>query len=524
MIEIAATRPAPATEAILTPEALAFLADLQTAFGPRREALLAARRDRQAAIDAGSDLDFDPATADIRAGDWSVPAAPAALTDRRVEITGPAEPKMMINALNSGARVFMADLEDSLSPGWANVVGGQAAIRSAVRHELQFDSPEGKAYRLNDEVATLVIRPRGWHLEERHALVDGRPMSASLFDAGLDLFHNGAERVRRGIAPFYYLPKLQAAAEAALWADVFDWSEDRLSLARGSVRATVLIETIHAAFQMDEILHALGRHATGLNAGRWDYLFSCIKTFRTRPDRVLPERAQLTMTTPFMRAYTELLVRTCHRRGAHAIGGMAAFIPSRRDAEVNAAAMAKVRDDKERESGDGFDGTWVAHPDLVPLATAIFGGVLGDRPNQLDRDRSEVRVGAPDLLNLRVPGGRVTEAGIRLNVSVALQYLAAWLGGNGAAAINNLMEDAATAEISRSQLWQWRVAGTKLDDGRSLTGGLYTAIRDAELAALRGGGLVDDERLADAAEILDDLVLDDDFREFLTLRAGELLD
>jgi malate synthase len=349
-------------------------------------------------------------------------------------------------------------------------------------------------------------------------------MSASLFDAGLDLFHNAAERVRRGVAPFYYLPKLQAAAEARLWADVFDWSEDRLDLARGSVRATVLIETIHAAFQMDEILHALGPHATGLNAGRWDYLFSCIKTFRTRPDRVLPERAQLTMTTPFMRAYTELLVRTCHRRGAHAIGGMAAFIPSRRDAEVNAAAMAKVRDDKERESGDGFDGTWVAHPDLVPLATEIFDAVLGERPNQLSRDRSEVRVAAADLLDLRVPGGRVTEAGIRLNVSVALQYLAAWLGGNGAAAINNLMEDAATAEISRSQLWQWRVAGTKLEDGRSLTGGLYTAIRDEELAALRGGGLVDAERLADAAEILDDLVLDDTFREFLTLRAGELLD
>jgi malate synthase len=524
MIEIAATRPAPGTDPILTPEALAFLADLQSAFGPRREALLAARRDRQAAIDAGADLDFDAATADVRAADWTVPPAPAGLTDRRVEITGPAEPKMMINALNSGARVFMADLEDSLSPGWANVVGAQVAIRSAVRHELQFDSPEGKAYRLNDEIATLVIRPRGWHLEERHALVDGRPMSASLFDAGLDLFHNAGERARRGNGPYYYLPKLQAAAEARLWADVFDWAEDRLGLARGSVRATVLIETIHAAFQMDEILHALGPHATGLNAGRWDYLFSCIKTFRTRTDRVLPERAQLTMTTPFMRAYTELLVRTCHRRGAHAIGGMAAFIPSRRDAEVNAAAMAKVRDDKERESGDGFDGTWVAHPDLVPLATEIFDAVLGDRPNQLSRDRSEVGVSPANLLDFRVPGGRVTEAGIRLNVSVALQYLTAWLGGNGAAAINNLMEDAATAEISRSQLWQWRVAGTKLDDGRSLTGGLYTAIRDEELAALQGGGLVDEERLADAAEILDDLVLDDDFREFLTLRAGELLD
>ena len=302
MIEIAATRPAPGTDPILTPEALAFLADLQSAFGPRREALLAARRDRQAAIDAGADLDFDAATADVRAADWTVPPAPAGLTDRRVEITGPAEPKMMINALNSGARVFMADLEDSLSPGWANVVGAQVAIRSAVRHELQFDSPEGKAYRLNDEIATLVIRPRGWHLEERHALVDGRPMSASLFDAGLDLFHNAGERARRGNGPYYYLPKLQAAAEARLWADVFDWAEDRLGLARGSVRATVLIETIHAAFQMDEILHALGPHATGLNAGRWDYLFSCIKTFRTRTDRVLPERAQLTMTTPFMRA------------------------------------------------------------------------------------------------------------------------------------------------------------------------------------------------------------------------------
>ena len=524
MIEIAAAQPAAGT-AILTPDALAFLADLQVAFGPRRDVLLAARRDRQAAIDAGADLDFDPATAEIRDGEWTVPSAHPALADRRVEITGPAEPKMMINALNSGARAFMADLEDSLSPGWANVVGGQAAIRSAVRGELQFDSPEGKAYRLADGIATLVIRPRGWHLDERHALVDGRPMSASLFDAGLDLFHNGAERIRRGAAPFYYLPKLQAAAEARLWADVFDWAEGRLGLPAGATRATVLIETIHAAFQMDEILHALGAHATGLNAGRWDYLFSSIKTFRTRPDRVLPERAQLTMTTPFMRAYTELLVRTCHRRGAHAIGGMAAFIPSRRDPKVNAAAMAKVRDDKERESGDGFDGTWVAHPDLVPLATEIFDGVLGDRPNQLDRGRPEVHVTAADLLDFRVPGGGVTEAGVRLNVSVALQYLAAWLGGNGAAAINNLMEDAATAEISRSQLWQWRVAGTKLADGRSLTGGLYTAIRDEELARLRdgAGAGAGGDRLADAAQILDDLVLDDEFTEFLTIPAGELL-
>ena len=524
MIEIAATVPAPATDDILTPEALAFLGDLQASFGPRRDQLLQVRRERQDAIDAGADLEFDPATAEIRDGDWAVRPAPEALADRRVEITGPAEPKMTINALNSGARVFMADLEDALSPTWANVVGGQKTIRDAVRRELTFDSPEGKSYRLADEIATLVVRPRGWHLEERHLVLHGRPLSASLVDAGLAIFHNGAEWVRRETGPFFDLPKLQAAAEARLWADVFDWSEARLGLPAGATRATVLIETIHAAFQMDEILHALGPHATGLNAGRWDYLFSSIKTFRSRPDRVLPERAQLTMTVPFMRAYTQLLVRTCHRRGAHAIGGMAAFIPSRRDAEVNAAAMARVRDDKERESGDGFDGTWVAHPDLVPLATEIFDGVLGDRPNQLDRSRSDVAVGSQQLLDFRVDGGRVTEDGARMNVSVALQYLASWLAGNGAAAINNLMEDAATAEISRSQLWQWRTMGTRLDDGRFLTGGLYAAIRDEEVARIRGAGTVAPELLADAATILDDLVLNDDFTEFLTIPAGQLLD
>jgi malate synthase len=525
MIDVAAPAVAAADE-ILSPDALAFLADLQGRFGPRRDVLLQARRDVQAAIDAGANLDFDPATAEIRDGDWTVPAAPADLDDRRVEITGPAEPKMMINALNSGARVFMADLEDSLSPTWANVVGGQAALRSAVRGELTFASPEGKAYRLNDGVATLVVRPRGWHLDERHVLVDGRPTSASLFDAGLYLFHNAAERERRGTAPYFYLPKLQSAAEAGLWADVFAWVEQRLGVTRGAIRATVLIETIHAAFQMDEILHALGPFAAALNAGRWDYLFSSIKTFRGRPDRVLPQRSQLTMTTPFMRAYTELLVRTCHRRGAHAIGGMAAFIPSRRDPEVNATAMARVRDDKERESRDGFDGTWVAHPDLVPLASEIFDGVLGDRPNQKVRLRSEVRVAASDLLDFRVPGGQVTEAGVRLNIDVALQYLDAWLGGNGAAAIHNLMEDAATAEISRSQLWQWRVLGTRLDDGRYLTGGLYTAIRDEVLAELRSSGGAGDGygHLAEAAELLDSLVLDDEFAEFLTLGAYGRLD
>ena len=526
MIEIVGAA-VPGVDGILTADALAFLADLQATFGPRREALLQARRDRQAAIDGGADLDFDPATAELRASDWTVPPAPTDLDDRRVEITGPAEPKMMINALNSGARVFMADLEDALSPTWANVIGGQVALRDAVRGELAFTSPEGKAYRVGERPAQLVVRPRGWHLEERHMLVDSRPMSASLVDAGLYLFHDGPERIRRGTAPYFYLPKLQSAAEAALWHDVFARAEERLGIPAGSVRTTVLIETIHAAFAMDEILHALGPYATGLNAGRWDYLFSCIKTFRGRPDRILPQRAQLTMTTPFMRAYTELLVRTCHRRGAHAIGGMAAFIPSRRDPVANEAAMRKVREDKERESRDGFDGTWVAHPDLVPLATEIFDSVLGDRPHQKDRGRDEVHVGAADLLDFAVPGGRVTESGVRQNVSVALQYLDSWLAGNGAAAINNLMEDAATAEISRSQLWQWRIHGVRLDpepySRGTLTVAKYAAIRDEELASLGGpdGG---NGHLGDAAELLDRLVLDDTFTEFLTIPAGALLD
>ena len=522
MIDVAGAA-VPGMADVLTPDALAFLADLQATFGPRRERLLQVRRDRQAEIDEGAELDFGPPTAELRAADWTVPTAPADLDDRRVEITGPAEPKMMINALNSGARVFMADLEDALSPTWANMIGGQGALRDAVRGVLAFTSPEGKAYRVGERPAQLVVRPRGWHLEERHLLVEGRPLSASLVDAGLYLFHNGVERMRRGSAPYFYLPKLQSAAEAVLWHDIFARAEERLGISPGSIRTTVLIETIHAAFQMDEILHALGPYAAGLNAGRWDYLFSCIKTFRGRADRILPERAQLTMTTPFMRAYTELLVRTCHRRGAHAIGGMAAFIPSRRNVAVNDAAMMKVREDKERESRDGFDGTWVAHPDLVPLATKIFDGVLGDRPNQKERRREEVRITAAQLLDFAVPGGRVTENGIRLNVSVGLQYLDAWLAGNGAAAINNLMEDAATAEISRSQLWQWRVGGTRMEDGRFVTGGLYTAIRDEELAAL-GGANGGSGHLGDAAELLDELVLDDTFTEFLTIPAGALLD
>ncbi len=513
--------PVPGADRVLTEEALAFLADLQRRFGPLRLELLRRREERQAELDSGVRPDFLISTRDVRAADWAVAPAPADLDDRRVEITGPAEPKMMINALNSGARVFMADLEDALSPTWANVVGGQAALIDAVRRELTFESPEGKWYRLNERTATLLVRPRGWHLIESGVLVDGVPVSASLFDFGLYLFHNGAEALRRGSGPYLYLAKLEGHAEARLWNEVFVHAQEALGIPRGSIRATVLIETILAAFEMDEILYELREHAAGLNAGRWDYLFSGIKKLRAWPELAVPDRSQLTMTVPFMRAYTELLVRTCHRRRAHAIGGMAAFIPNRRDPAVTEVALARVREDKERESGDGFDGTWVAHPDLVPIATEVFDWVLGERPNQKERLRGEVSVSAAQLLDLRVPGGAVTEAGVRANVRVALSYLDNWLRGNGAAAIDNLMEDAATAEIARSQLWHWRTRGAALDDGRVVDGGLYEQIRDDELARLGGASA---GRLAEAAELLDRLVLDDTFAEFLTLRAYALLE
>ena len=396
----------PGADRILTHDALEFVADLQRRFGPLRLEVLQRRKERQVELDMGARPDFLAATHEIRETAWTVAPAPADFDDRRVEITGPAEPKMLINALNSGARVFMADLEDSLSPTWANVVGGQAALADAVRRTLTFDSPEGKAYRLNDEIATLVVRPRGWHLVESGMLVDGVPVSASLFDFGLFLFHNGAETLRRGSGPYLYLAKLESHHEARLWNEVFIHGQVALGIPRGSIRATVLIETILAAFEMDEILYELREHAAGLNAGRWDYLFSGIKKLRSWPELAVPDRSQLTMTVPFMRAYTELLVRTCHRRGAHAIGGMAAFIPNRRDPAVTEVALAKVRDDKERESGDGFDGTWVAHPDLVPVAMEVFDRVLGDRPNQKERLREDVSVSAAELLDLRVPGGR----------------------------------------------------------------------------------------------------------------------
>jgi malate synthase len=507
---------------IVTPKALAFLELLAKHFGPRRGALLRRRQELQRSIADGRLPDFLEDTAEIRARSWTVAPAPPDLNDRRVEITGPVERKMMINALNSGARVFMADFEDALSPPWVNVIAGQVNCTLAVRRTLEYTSPEGKHYRLGERLATLVVRPRGWHLEEKHVLVDGAPMSASLFDFGLYFFHNAGELLARGSGPYFYLPKLENHTEARLWNEVFDLAQDALGIPRGTIRATVLIETILAAYEMDEILYELRDHAAGLNAGRWDYLFSIIKNFRDRPDFLLPDRSQLTMTIPFMRAYTELLVKTCHRRGAHAIGGMAAFIPNRRDPEVNETALAKVREDKAREARAGYDGAWVAHPDLVPIVEQVFGAVLKERPHQKDRQRDDVKVGRDQLLDVRVPDGRITEAGLRNNISVALQYLAAWLGGSGAVAINNLMEDAATAEIARSQIWQWIRHGAKTESGEQVTLARCRGMLREEIGKLVAAG-GDPARLASAGELLDGLFSAEVFPEFLTLTAYQKL-
>jgi malate synthase len=439
---------------ILSPAALACGADRHRELNPTRVELLRRRPERQAELDAGSRPDFLTGTRRVRESDWSVASVPSDLQDRRVEITGPVERKMMINALNSGARVFMADFEDALSPTWDNVVGGQRNLADAVRRTIELETAD-KTYRLEEETAVLLVRPRGWHLPERHLLVDGEPVSASLFDFGLAFFHNAQEQLERGSGPYFYLPKLESHLEARLWNDAFVLAQAELGLDQGSIRATVLIETILAAFEMEEILYELRDHVSGLNAGRWDYIFSVIKKFRSDPDFVLPDRAQVSMTVPFMRAYTELLVATCHRRGAHAMGGMAAFIPSRKDRAVNEVALARVREDKEREAGDGFDGTWVAHPDLVPVALGAFDSALGERPNQVDRLRGDVVASAGALLSVPDTPGEVTDEGMATNVRVGIAYLDSWLRGTGAAAIDNLMEDVATAEISRSQLWQW---------------------------------------------------------------------
>jgi malate synthase len=506
---------------VLTPDALAFVAGLAEKFEPERRAALERRKQRDAQIASGKSYDFLDSTAAVRSGDFKVGPAPKDLEKRHVEITGPVERKMIINALNSGADVFMADFEDSLSPTWDNVVSGQQNLIGAVRRTLAFDGEGGKAYRLNPNLATLVVRPRGWHLTEKHVSMGGAPVSASLFDFGLYFFHNARELLNRGTGPYFYLPKMESHLEARLWNEVFVAAQTALGIPRGSVRATVLIETLPAAFEMDEILYELREHASGLNAGRWDYLFSTIKKLRTRPDLSIPDRVQLSMTVPFMRAYTELLVRTCHRRGAHAMGGMAPFIPSRKQPEINEAALAKVRADKEREVNDGFDGTWVAHPDLVPTAREVFSKALGSSPHQKSRLREDVKPNAAALQDTRVPGGTVTEAGVRNDISVALQYLASWFAGNGAVAIFNLMEDAATAEISRAQLWFWLHRGTKLDSGAEFGPELYQRWKAEELAPLQSS--MPEARWKDASALLDELVLPASFAEFLTLGAYERL-
>ena len=508
------------SEQVLTPEALTFIAQLQRTFESRRKDLLRDRVARQDEINQGQMPDFLSETSHVRQQKWTVASAPLALQDRRVEITGPVDRKMMINALNSGAKVFMADLEDSLSPTWENVILGQANLQDAVRRSIEFASPDGREYHLNESTATLVVRPRGWHLHEIHVLVDEEPISASLFDFGLYFFHNARELVERGSGPYFYLPKLQSHREARLWNDVFIYAQEALGIPHGTIRATVLIEHIFGAFEMEEILYELRDHIAGLNAGRWDYIFSMIKTFRNRSDFVLPDRALITTTVPFMRAYTELLVKTCHRRGAYAIGGMAAFIPNRQDPQLTEIALAKVREDKNREAGDGFDGTWVAHPALVPVAMESFDHVLGDRLNQRDRLREDVQISAADLLNTEVPGGEITLEGIRNNISVALQYLNAWLQGTGAASIYNLMEDAATAEISRAQLWQWIRQGVHYDGSETFDRNCYKRIRSEELEKLGGP---DQQKYGVTAQLLDELVLSDEFTEFLTIPAYDCL-
>ena len=514
--------PVPGAERVLSRPALDFISKLHQQFDAQRRDLLQRRHKRLADIRGGQRPTFLAETANVRQSAWSVAVAPKDLDDRRVEITGPTDRKMVINALNSGAKVFMADFEDSLSPTWQNVVEGQVNLQDAVRRQIDFTSPEGKEYKLKKELATLVVRPRGWHLEEKHVVINGEAVSASLFDFGLYFFHNAAELLKRGSGPYFYLPKMESHLEARLWNDVFIFAQQALDIPRGSIRATVLIETILAAFEMEEILYELREHAAGLNAGRWDYIFSMIKKFSHDPSFTLPDRAQVTMAVPFMRAYAELLVQTCHRRSAHAIGGMADFIPSRKDKEVNDRALAKVREDKNRESGQGFDGTWVAHPDLVPVAGEIFDRALGDRPHQKHKTRDDVRAVPQQLLDTRIEGAGITRNGVENNISVALRYIDAWLQGTGAVAIFNLMEDAATAEISRAQLWQWRVHNAKLADGSSFSGEMYQQIRDEQvkIIAAESGP---DSRLQDAAALLDTLVLSNDFPEFLTVPGYSLL-
>src|ERR1051325_9928787 len=512
-------RVTPGLQEILTSEAVSFVAKLEREFRGRRADCLRRRHERQAQLDAGESLNFLSETKQIRNRDWTCAAIPEDLRDRRVEITGPTDRKMVINALNSGAKLFMADFDDANSPTWHNMVEGQVNLRDAVRRTISFRSPEGKEYKLKENLAVLMPRPRGWHLIEKHMLVDGKPVSAGLFDFGLFFFHNARELINRCSGPYFYLPKMESHLEARIWNDVFKLAQDELGIPQGTIRATVLIETIPAAFEMDEILYELRDHSAGLNCGRWDYIFSCIKKFRNKPDFVLADRALITMTTHFMHSYSLLCIQTCHRRNIFAMGGMAAQIPVKNDPKANEQAFAKVRADKEREANDGHDGTWVAHPGMVQLALDVFNARM-PCPNQIDKKRQDVKVTAADLLDFG-PSGPITEQGLRTNVSVGLQYLEAWLRGSGAVPIFNLMEDAATAEISRAQVWQWiRHPRGMLSDGRKVTKELFRSVLDDELGKIRNDGTpgqLATNKYEIARELFDTITTDDNFVEFLTL-------
>jgi malate synthase len=526
-LEVSGSR-LPRLDDVLTPAALEFVARLHREFNPTRQALLQARQERQAEFDAGELPNFLAETRNIREGNWKVgPVTAPDLQKRWVELTGHTERKMLNNALNTGADVYMADFEDANTPSWQNMLEGQINLIDAVERTISFENPDGRTYRLDDHTATLLVRPRGWHLPEKHVLVDGSPIAGAFMDFGLYFFHNARKLLERGSGPYFYLPKLEGHREARLWNDVFQFAQDALGVPRGSIKATVLLEIATSAYEMDEILYELRDHSAGLNAGRWDYIFSIIKKFHSRPEFVLPDRVQVTMTVPFMRAYTELLVKTCHRRGAFAMGGMAAFIPSRRDPKVNEVALPRVRDDKLRESRDGFDGTWVAHPDLVPIAREVFSEFMGERSNQLERQRPDVSVDAQQLLDLRVPGGEITESGLRSNISIGIQYIESWLRGTGAAAIFNLMEDAATAEISRSQVWQWIHHRATLSDGRTVTRELVVQLEEEELDKIRqgpGAAGAAGNRLDEARGLFDEVALNEQFVEFLTLPAYAHID
>ncbi len=509
---------------ILTPEAMSFVATIARTFEERREELLAKREQRQAELDAGKKPDFLPETAHIRQDTWTVAPIPADLQDRRVEITGPVERKMVINALNSGAKMFMADFEDSHAPTWDATIQGQINLRDAIEGTITFSNPDGKSYKLNDKIATLLVRPRGWHLNEKHILIDGKPISGGIFDFGLYLFHNAKHLLAKGSGPYFYLPKLESHLEARLWNDIFVLAQQELGIPNGTIRATVLIETILATFEMDEILYELRDHSSGLNCGRWDYIFSAIKKFHNIPEYILPDRSQVTMTTHFMRSYSLLLIQTCHKRNIHAMGGMAAQIPIKNDPQANEEALARVRADKHREASDGHDGTWVAHPGLVAIAMEEFDKVM-KTPNQIYRKREDVHVTAADLI--AIPEGTITETGLRNNISVSLQYMESWLRGNGCVPIFNLMEDAATTEIARSQIWQWlhHPKGI-LDDGRKVNADLFHQLMAEELDKIKttiGEQQYTNRKFQTAAELIDKIILDDHFVEFLTLPAYQYI-